>query len=256
MFDEIFQDNKVKDNNIYGIVTGLVKEIYDASHPGMVKVEMFMTDGTLNVTDWIRVIVPYGGKDKGMYFLPDVGDEVAIAFERGDIEKPYIIGCLWNANVDKIPENTVTEKNTIKKLKTRGGHEVIFDDTEKKEKIEIITPKKSKISMDDENSLITISAVGDKGENILKLDSKNGVVTITGKEKIVLDAGGTKITIDGMGKKIDIEGQNINLKGTNIKAEGQAISIKGTQTEINAAASLNVKCDAVVNIKGAMVKIN
>lgn len=255
MFDEIFQDNNIKENNISGIVTGLVKEIYDAKHHGMVKVEMFMTDGTLNVTDWIRVIVPYGGKDKGMYFLPDVGDEVAIAFERGDIEKPYVIGCLWNANVDKIPENTVTEENNIKKLKTRGGHEVIFDDTKDKEKIEIITPKKSKISLDDENGLITISAAGDKGENILKLDSKDGVVTITGKEKIVLDAGGTKITIDGMGKKIEIEGQNINLKGTNIKAEGQAISMKGTQTEIN-AASLNVKCDAVVNIKGAMVKIN
>jgi uncharacterized protein involved in type VI secretion and phage assembly len=256
MFDEIFQDNNIKENNVCGIVTGFVKEIYDGKHPGMVKVEMFMTDGTLNITDWIRVIVPYGGKDKGMYFLPDVGDEVAIAFERGDIEKPYVIGCLWNANVDTIPENTVTEQNTIKKLKTKGGHEVIFDDTKEKGKLQIITPKKSKIVMDDENSLITISAAGEKGENILKLDSKQGVITITGKKKIVLDAGGTKITIDGTSKKIDIEGDNINLKGKNIKEEGQAISIKGTQTEINAAASLNVKSDATVNIKGVMVKIN
>ncbi len=256
MFDEIFQDNNIKDNTIYGLVTGLVKENYNKDHPGMVKVEMFMTDGTLNVTDWIRVIVPYGGKDRGMYFLPEVGDEVAIAFERGDIEKPYVIGSLWNVNVDKIPEKTVAEKNTIKKLKTKGGHEIIFDDKEKKEKLEIITPKKSKIVMDDENSLITISAAGDNGENILKLDSKNGVVTITGKKKIVLDAGGTKITIDGSGKKIDIEGNNINLKGTNIKEEGQAISIKGTKTEISASASLDVKSDGIANIKGSMVKIN
>lgn len=256
MFDEIFQDSNIKSNSICGIVTGLVKEIYDTNHPGMIKVEMFMTDGTLNVTDWIRVIVPYGGKNKGMYFLPDVGDEVAIAFERGDIEKPYVIGCLWNTNVDTIPADTVTEENNIKKLKTKGGHEIIFDDTEEKGKIEIITPKKSKISMDDENSLITITAKGDNGDNILKLDSKDGVVTITGKKKIVLDAGGTKITIDGTSKKIDISGDNINLKGTNIKEEGQAISIKGTQTEISASASLNIKCDGVANIKGAMVKIN
>ena len=248
-----------------GILTGIVKEIYDDKFPGMVKVEFFMTDGTVNVSDWVRVIVPYGGKDKGMYFLPDIGDEVAVAFEQGNIEKPYILGCLWN-KTDKIPDNSVTKDNTIKKLKTKGGHEIIFDDTENKGKITISTPKKSEISVDDENSSITIKAKGDDEENIIKIDSKNGEINVDSKKKIKLNAGSKKkiklnagsasIDIDGNGKKIVIKADNITLDGKTIKIKGQSVNIQGNQTEIKASASMNIKCDGVANIKGGMVKIN
>ena len=238
-----------------GILTGIVKEIYDDKFPGLVKVEFFMTDGTVNVSDWVRVIVPYGGKDKGMYFLPDIGDEVAVAFEQGNIEKPYILGCLWN-KTDKIPDNSVTKDNTIKKLKTKGGHEIIFDDTENKGKITISTPKKSEISVDDENSSITIKAKGDDEENIIKIDSKNGEINVDSKKKIKLNAGSASIDIDGNGKKIVIKADNITLDGKTIKIKGQSVNIQGNQTEIKASASMNIKCDGVANIKGGMVKIN
>lgn len=221
----------------------------------MVKVEFFMTDGTVNVSDWVRVIVPYGGKNKGMYFLPDIGDEVAIAFEQGNIEKPYVIGCLWN-KTDKIPDDSVNKENTIKKVKTKGGHELIFDDTENKGKITISTPKKSEILIDDENSVITIKAKGDNGENIIKIDSKKDEINIDSKKKINLNAGSAIVSIDGNSKKIDIKADNITLDGKTVKIKGQSLNIQGNQTEIKASASMNVKCDGVANIKGAMVKIN
>lgn len=255
IFENIFHDNELQNNVLSGFVTGIVKEIYDEKYPGMIKAEISMTDGTLNVTDWMRVIVPYAGAKKGMYFLPDVGDEVAIIFERGDIERPYVIGCLWN-QVDTIPENTVTEKNSIKKIKTKGGHEIIFDDTEDKGKIDIITSKKSKISMDDENNCITITAKGDDGDNIIKIDSKNGNINLNAKKKIILDADGTKITIDNDGQKIALEANNINLEGNNIKIKGQSVTIEGTQTDIKASGTMNIKSDGPANIKGAIVKIN
>jgi len=255
LFENIFSDNNLKDNNLSGFVTGIVKEIYDEKYPGMIKAEIFMTDGTVNVTDWMRVIVPYAGANKGMYFLPDIGDEVAIVFERGEIERPYVIGCLWN-KVDTIPESTVTQENTIKKLRTKGGHEIIFDDTKDKGKIDIITTKKNKISMDDENSLITITTSGDDGDNIIKIDSKGGIITLDAKKKIMLDAEGTKITIDKEAKKIALEADNINLEGKTIKIKGQSVSIEGSTTDIKAAGTMNVKSDGATNIKGAMVKIN
>lgn len=255
ILDNLFEDVNTQNNKISGIITGIVKEIYDEKFPGMVKVEFFMGDGKLNVSDWIRVIVPYGGKDKGMYFLPDIGDEVAIAFENGDIEKPYLLGCLWS-KVDKIPDKTVTKDNSIKKIKTKGGHEIIFDDTSEKSKLSIITPAKSEIVIDDEKSTISIMAKGDNGQDIIKIDSKKNEISIKANKKIILDAGSSSIKLDGQGKKIDITSDNITLDGKTVKIKGQSMNIQGSQTEIKAAAAMNIKSDAVVNLKGAMVKIN
>lgn len=253
IFDDIFTDSH-SNNVIAGIVTGTVKEIYDEKFPGMIKVEIFMTDGTVNVTDWIRVIVPYGGLNRGMYFLPELGDEVAVAFERGDIERPYVIGCLWNT-VDTIPEGAVTEKNNIKKIKTKGGHELIFDDTEKKAKFQIITPNKMTISMEDENSCIFIKA--DEDDNIIKINSKNGEITIKAQKKIILEANGTKVSVDGDGKKIDISADNINLEGKNIKISGQSVNIEAKSSlELKASSNMNITSNGVANIKGNLVKIN
>lgn len=255
IFENIFESNSSKDNLVAGIVTGIVKEIYDEKFPGMIKAEIFMTDGTVNVTDWMRVIVPYAGKDRGMYFLPEIGDEVAIAFERGDIERPYVIGCLWN-KVDTIPKETVNKSNTVKRLKTKGGHEIIFDDDDKKGKINILTAKKMSIAMEDENSTITITSKGDNGENTIKIDASKGEISLSGKKKILLDAGGSKITIDGNGKKVDVNSDNINLEGKLIKIKGQNITIESTKIDLKASGALNMKSDGVANIKGGIVKIN
>lgn len=254
MFEDIFNNNSNDVNLINGIVTGTVKEIYDEKSPAMVKAEIFMTDGTVNVTDWMRVIVPYGGKGRGMYFLPEVGDEVAIAFERGDIERPYVIGCLWN-NVDTVPEETVKEDNTVKKIRTKSGHEIIFDDTDSKGKISIITAKKMSIVMEDENDLITISAKESDGDTI-KIDSKNGEITLTGKKKITMDTGSSKIEIDGNSKKISVNADTINIDGKSIKIKGQTLSIEGTSIDLKASGTMNVKSDGATNVKGGIVKIN
>lgn len=253
IFDDIFT-NSPSNNIINGIVTGIVKEIYDEKFPGMIKAEIFMTDGTINVTDWIRVIVPYGGANRGMYFLPEVGDEVAIAFERGDIERPYVIGCLWNS-IDTIPEGAVNKDNYIKKIKTKGGHELIFDDTDKKGKIDIITVNKMTISMEDENNCILIKA--DEDSNTIKIDSKNGEVTIKANKKINLDANGTKISVNGESNKIDISADNISLEGKSVKISGQSVSVEAKSSlELKASGSVNINSNGVANIKGSMVKIN
>lgn len=255
IFEDIFDNNSSQDNLITGIVTGVVKEIYNEKFPGMIKAEIFMTDGTINVTDWMRVIVPYGGKDRGIYFLPEVGDEVAIAFERGDIERPYVIGCLWN-KIDTIPKETVTKNNTVKRIKTKGGHEIIFDDDDKKGKINIITAKNMSISMEDETSCITIKAKGDEGENIIKIDSSKGEISVTGKKKIMLDTGSSKVLIDGNGKKVEVNSDNINFDAKAIKIKGQNVTIEGTKIDLKASGAMNIKSDGVTNIKGGIVKIN
>lgn len=258
-FDGLFEKED-KANNLFTIATGTVKEIYDDKFPGKIKVEISMTDTSKNVTEWIRVAAPYGGIDKGMYFLPDIGDEVVIAFERGYLEKPIVIGVLWNdKNVIPVPIDSINEKNNIKKIKTRGGHEIIFDDTEKKEKINIITPKKSEICIDDENTIITITAKGENGDNIIKLDSKSGEITVSGKKKLILNAGSvdTQITMDGDSGSIEMKCNDMSIEAKKaVKIKGQNISMEGVQASIDASATLKMKSDGNTEIKGLMVKIN
>ena len=257
-FDGLFEKED-KANNLFTIATGTVKEIYDDKFPGKIKVEISMTDTSKNVTEWIRVAAPYGGINKGMYFLPDIGDEVVIAFERGYLEKPIVIGVLWNdTNVIPVVADSINEKNNIKKIKTRGGHEIIFDDTEKKEKINIITPKKSEICIDDENTIITITAKGDNGDNIIKLDSKSGEITISGKKKIILEANSdTKITMDGDSGSIEMKCNDMSIEANKaVRIKGQNISMEGVQASIKASATLSMKSDGNAEIKGLMVKIN
>ena len=72
------------DGIINGVVTGTVKENYDKDNPGKVKVELFLGERGLNVTGWIPVMTPYAGNKYGGYALPEVGDEVVVAFLMGD----------------------------------------------------------------------------------------------------------------------------------------------------------------------------
>ena len=81
--------------------------------------------------------VPMGGSGRGTYFLPEVDDEVLVAFEHGDVRSPYVVGALWNGK-DAPPTNNSDGKNNIRLIHSRSGHLVRLDDTDGDEKIEVI----------------------------------------------------------------------------------------------------------------------
>jgi uncharacterized protein involved in type VI secretion and phage assembly len=92
---------------------------------------------------------PHAGKDRGMYFIPEMGDEVLVSFEDGDPERPRIIGCLWNG-VDKPPTDDLWggeyEENDTKCIVTKSGNRIRIDDKEGKEAIIIATPNKNRMT--------------------------------------------------------------------------------------------------------------
>jgi type VI secretion system secreted protein VgrG len=109
-------------------------------------------------TAWARMTTPHAGGGRGFMFMPEQGDEVLVAFEHGDPERPYIVGALWNG-VDSAPrqgfwEDQGTEavgsnavlvpldigRNDIKRIMTRGGHHIQLVDVAGKESIVIATP--------------------------------------------------------------------------------------------------------------------
>ncbi|MBU3013265.1 hypothetical protein KO488_00750 [Poseidonibacter lekithochrous] len=74
----------------------------------------------------------YSGNDWGAQFFPRVNTEVIVSFINGNIDKPIIIGAVYNGN-NKIPYDPVANKTQsyIKTQTTPGGggyNELLFED--------------------------------------------------------------------------------------------------------------------------------
>lgn len=256
LFDELYQDDsyRASGQHMYSVTTGKVVENWDSRHPGMVRVEIFLSETGQNRTDWVRVMQPYAGKGFGSYFLPEVGDEVVLAFNLGDRDHPIVIGSLWN-QVDTIPEKTATEKNDVKRLKTKGGHELVFTEEGGKETLTLHTPGKLTLLMEDESKTVTLQD-GD-GKNLLTIDGKNGAVTITAAKKIVLDAGSGSLTLDGQSKKATLKMGSIDIQADQtLNIKGQSVKMEGAMMTVSASGNMEAKASGILTLKGSMTKIN
>lgn len=262
-YDNLLGDDDDRDQEkgkprVNGVMTGVVTENWDDKHPGMVKVELFLAGEGKNLTDWVRVARPYAGNGYGVYWLPEVGDEVLVTFHMGDPDQPFVIGSLWNNDVDKLPEETAVEKNTIKRIKTVKGHEIVFDEEDGKENIVIHTPGNMTVTLQDEKKTIIIQD-GD-GKNLLTLNGDKGEITVTAEKKIVLDAAGAStLTLDGNGKSATLSADSVKIEAKQaLEQKGQSVKIEGQAgMELKSGANLKAQAGAVMELKGsAMVKIN
>lgn len=217
MYDLIQSALEESQGHIKGVAIGIVTDNKDPEGMGRAKVKFPWVESEGD-SHWARISTLMAGKDRGAVFLPEIEDEVLVAFDKGDIRHPYILGALWNGQ-DNPPETNSDGKNNIRKIKSRSGHEIIFndDDSGKKEKIEIHTKGKHQIILDDS----------------------------AGSEKILIQdkTGSNKITIDS------------NLKSISIESDLQ-MKIKSTKISIEASAAMTIKAGGTLTIQGALVKIN
>jgi len=202
---------------IKGVAVGVVTQNRDPESLGRVKVKFPWRENP-DESHWARIAAPMAGVNRGTWFLPEVGDEVLVAFEAENVEHPYLLGALWNGQ-DNPPETNQDGQNNIRKIRSRSGHEIIFNDDSqtKQEKIEIHTNSGHKIVLDDS----------------------------LGSEKIeVKDKAGTNfIVIDSVQNSLTIEsGLNLTIKSTNINIE--------------AGATMTLKAGATLTIQGTLVRIN
>lgn len=254
---EIFpmQMPREPEQQICSITTGLVKENWDEDHPGMVKAEYFLGMKGKNVTGWIPVAVPYAYKDCGMYLLPEVGCQVVIGFQMGDRNCPVVLGCLWSQE-NQIPKDTATEKNTIKRFKTKGGCQVVFEEEADKEAVEIQTPGGLVFRLDEEKQKILVTDGEQK--NGMDIDAGKGEVRLFGDGKLVLEVGGKAVlTLDGKANSATVKADTIKIEASkSCQIDGQNLTLSGTQTEVKGQSQLSVQSGGITQIKGAMVKLN
>src|SRR5467141_4131370 len=190
MFYEIMQKSKETgaghDSNRYGVEVGIVTNVKDPQKLGRIKVQLPRLPGGPE-SDWARVAQPAAGAGRGFYWLPEVGDEVLIAFELGQANRPYVIGCLWNGK-DKPMQGAYADDNTTRMIQTKSGHQVVLSDKDGEEKIVIADGSGKR--------LLTFDVKAKK----LVIDAKEGSVEFRAKKKIVLACSDLEVKASKSGK--------------------------------------------------------
>ncbi len=120
------------DQRYYGIMIGIVEQ-NDPDDLARVKVSYGWFDGNASMSEWARVVHLYAGKNYGTVFVPEVKDEVLIAFYQGDMRQPYVLGGLYN--LKDTPPTARNNGRDQKMIRTKAGHEILFDDKSKDIKI-------------------------------------------------------------------------------------------------------------------------
>ena len=194
---------------IGGVVIGVVTSNQDPAKLSRVQVQYPWLDGVKS--NWARVAALSAGPGRGTYFLPQIGDEVLIAFELGDVASPFVIGSLWNGK--DLPPGDPDTLADVRTIKTKGGSVVRFDDTEGKEKIEIVDAKANKIAIDSSAKTITITSTQDGAE--IAISAPQGKVSINAKT-IEVKATSTLVLSGKSGVNVEASAETV-IKGRTIR---------------------------------------
>ena len=140
----------------YGVYPALVVDLQDPDSQGRVKIRLpWSPDSGGQVYEvWARVAVLMAGNNRGTWFIPDVNDEVLIAFEGGSPRRPYVLGGLWNGS-DAPPEQ-MASNNNLKTILSREGVRMTMDDTSGSVKLRLETPAGRSVILDDGQNSITV----------------------------------------------------------------------------------------------------
>jgi len=179
---------------IKGVAVAVVTQNQDDEGLGRVKVRFPWHEKT-SESYWARLAAPMAGKDRGLVTIPEVGDEVVVAFEREDIRFPFVLGALWNGK-EKPPFDNADGKNDKRLFKSRKGHQLLFDDGAKGV-VELAHQKGRKVTFDDNGFVVQ-----DENGNTVKVDSASGAMTIEAKGDLTIKA--MKITLQA-NTSIDIK---------------------------------------------------
>ncbi|GIU75324.1 MAG: hypothetical protein KatS3mg004_2411 [Bryobacteraceae bacterium] len=146
----------------YGVCVARVLDNVDPKDAARIRVQFPWEDN--NESHWAPVVTPHAGAGRGIYFIPEIGDEVLVAFEQGDPNRPIVLGSLWNGN-DQPPNDGLhgdeQGNNDIKRIVTKSGNRIVMDDIDGKETIVVATPEHIRVSMFEGDQTLLIHSDGD-----------------------------------------------------------------------------------------------
>jgi uncharacterized protein involved in type VI secretion and phage assembly len=183
------RETSVEDGGyVKGVGIAVVTQNKDPEGLGRVKVRYTWFDQPRE-SFWARVVVPMAGDGRGFALIPEVGDEVVVSFERGDLRFPIVIGAVHGK--DKVVFDNKDGKNDKRMFKSRAGHTLIFNDGTQGS-IELALKDGKKVFIDDNG----IAVQDDKG-NAFKISSGSGAVEIVATGKLTLKGATVEISATG-----------------------------------------------------------
>ncbi|MFC1960317.1 phage baseplate assembly protein V [Chloroflexota bacterium] len=219
----------------WGVVPAVVTNNTDDTNLGRVKVKYTWAADDAE-SFWARLAGPGAGNERGLFWVPEVNDEVLVAFGHGNFNQPYVIGSLWSDTIPA-PESAAVVDGAveIRTLKTRAGHIIRLTDTAGEEKIEIIdATEDTKIVMN----------TADKGITVYSAQT----ISIDGAGSTVDIHGGGDISVDGDAAINVTAGGDLTLSGMNVTISADvAVKVSGGTAELSASGTTDVK-GSVVNI--------
>ena len=189
--------------------TARVVDNLDPESTGRVKVAYFAVNRDSQVETWARLSVPMAGDGRGFWFLPEVDDEVLLAFGR-DEREAFVIGSLWN-RIDSPPQHAQVG-NARKLLRSRNGLQLIFEDIEGSERVVIETPAGQRVTLSD-------------GPGAVLVEDANG-------NRVALEASGITITAAG---KVDLAAAQVNVNASVVRIDAGMSKFSGV-----------VQCDTLI----------
>jgi uncharacterized protein involved in type VI secretion and phage assembly len=209
------------------LVIGTVSNNHDPQNLGRVRIKFPQLGDTIE-SGWARVLTPNAGKDgRGMFYMPQIDDEVVVAFEHGDTRRPLVLGSLYNGR-DKVPPELLDPSDDRKALfGVQTPHEALVD-------------SKQKMTLRSHETLVVeVAKDGQGGTGDLKIDAQGNVNGHAALE-IKLNAD-RSITIDAK-QEVTVKGSG----GVTIQSEGP-LRLKGSLIDINATGAVTVK-GSVINL--------
>jgi type VI secretion system secreted protein VgrG len=251
----------------------------DPDNLGRIKVKLQWMENDEELP-WLRVMTPSNGTrngdkaNRGIFFTPEVGDQVMIGFTQNDPDRPFVMGSLPHGKAIKSDKNT---DNQTKAIRTRSGATIYFHDKEKSSENEILieTDKKNYISIKVNNNNGDIKIFSSKA---IEVNSQETIVVKSGKSIDVssdstINVKSNKITIDASdsieikaNKKIEMKALEVDIEGSKsfsakgvaeAKLEGTQLEVKGSATaKVSGGVKLDLSGGAMSSLTGAIVKIN
>lgn len=173
----------------YGCYPATVIDIVDPDSAGRIKVTLpWSPDGSgARYEAWARLATLFAGNDRGSWFLPEVGDEMLVVFEGGDVRRPFVVGALWNGQDQ--PPTSADQRNVKKIIKSRNGVVITIEDQDGQEKLKLETPGGCSVTLKDGPGSIEVQ---DSNGNSVKLESAG--ITVTASAKVSVNASQVEVS--------------------------------------------------------------
>jgi uncharacterized protein involved in type VI secretion and phage assembly len=183
----------------FGVFPAQVTSVKDPDGQARVKVSLPWSpdSGGARFETWARLATMMAGGTRGTFFVPDVNDEVLVAFEAGDPRRAYVIGALWNGQDSPPTSMDSAGNNNTKLICSRNGVKITLDDTSGSEKLVVETPGGQKITLQDGAGTITIQ-------------DSNGNQIQTGSSGLTIQSSGT---ISLTGSQIELSASQVSVSG-------------------------------------------